>query len=70
MKFVRFTYQECESVDGAGAYKALGMEQDIRLANGWFTIGEHRTGLQYNIREGKLYRVDDDRTPLSVHGGG
>ena len=59
-KFVRFTYQECESVEGKGGdYKPLGMEQDIRMMDGYFELSDPSSALQYNIVGGKLHRIGE-----------
>ena len=67
MKFVRITYQECESMDGLqGAYRGVGIEQDIRLAEGWFDIADDYSAIEMDIVEGELVPFNHRRRRTRV----
>ena len=59
--FVRFTYEECRSVGTTGGgYEALGIQQDIRMMDGFFELSDDHGALQYNIVAGKLHRIEKE----------
>lgn len=65
--FVRFTYQECRAVGPTGGgYEPLGIEQDIRMMDGYFELSDAHSALQYNVVAGKLHQIEREFKPNAV----